>query len=132
MPEVEPIPKAELIQAARWMKVVLGLDDWVLNVTVGDGKLAHSREGDMLGTCAPQLRYKVADIWLSGIEPIQTLGHEMCHVLFSDLGTSSHTSDRYEFTCTRLGNVLAAAYKAAVANAPTGKVVKRRRAAGKT
>ncbi len=113
-----------------WMRSALGLEDWEILVQISESPPEGDREQvvrdqvsnqcEINGLCHADPLYKKALIWVRNKDATATLGHEMCHIVAADLGIQDDTADRFEFMWSRLGDVLAQAYKVR----PRGKKIK--------
>ena len=93
------------------------MEDWEVSIQVSADPPKEDRaqvtqdqvlsQSTILGQCKADPLTKNAVIWVSGIELYSTLGHEMMHVLAADLGIKTDTEDRFEFTWSKLGDLLA-------------------------
>jgi len=114
-------------QAAKfcqWCQDTLGLSDWSVELCLQDDPPSWTSASDgQVGACGRNRPYKRATIWVSrarctadGSCPLSTIAHEMMHVAASDTGIEGDDSgsEAYEFLWNKVGDLLAAAYKAKV------------------
>ena len=109
-------------EAIRWFQKRMGLQDWRFKVVIQDESPPWAANTDDLGGTIPDVAYKSAKIWaradrarLSAFEPLSTLFHEALHVSCHDAGlTEGNASEHTEFVLNRLGDLMAAAYRAGI------------------
>jgi len=101
-----------------WFKEVMGLQDWTVDLYVQDAFPSWIEDRDCWGMCQPILEEKRAKIWVSplgcrvsGYDPIDTLMHELGHMLLADLGIGKDAEFPVHFSLYRLAAQWAKAYK---------------------
>ncbi len=107
----------EARKAVRWFQQQMGIGDWSIKVVYADG----GSDDGQLGLASAQPPYKRATVivWptehLAGDDDmLSTVMHECCHVMAEDVGAEVPNGQTYEYTWNRLGDLLAAAYRAGV------------------
>jgi len=116
---------AQAAKFGEWCQGALGLEDWRIEIVLQDDPPAWVQDdGRSVGACASVRSYKTAHIWVSpqrsrdeGTDQFAVLAHEVLHAAACDTGIESDgraPTDSNEFLWNRLGDILAAAYKARV------------------
>ena len=110
-------------KAVRWFQRTMGIQDWAVKLVVTDeppADLAKVAEDGVLGLCSRWVPAKTATVWVSNTRceadgecPLETLFHEMMHIVAVDTGLTNDTSHHTEFVWNRLAVMFSIAYRAA-------------------
>ena len=120
----KPLTVAVARRAVRWFQRQMGLGDWKVDLVISDRPPAciSDDNSDSLGSVLAWPQHKQATVWLSSInhcgkegDMLSTLFHECCHVTACDIGINEASQNNaMEYHWNRLGDLLAAAYRAGV------------------
>lgn len=117
---------AQARRAWQWFAKHFGLSDWTITLQISDQPPRWAvTPSDEPGVCVSCRCYETAEIWVSnsrceqfgdgkGLDPLQCLFHEFCHVLACKAGIDNDGDQPREFVWNRLEIVLAGAYRAKV------------------
>ena len=100
--------KKEITKATKWFLVRFGIEDWFINLYTTDGPPlawdAIDEDDTWVGGCKANRRFKTAKIWVSparnkkyGNPVLQTLFHELMHVVAKDIGIKNDSDDEREY-----------------------------------
>ena len=116
--------QASVDRAVGWAKSALYLQDYSIAVWLCDDppEGCGDTTGTATGEAQTDVRFKRADIWISprrivnaDEDPMETLMHEMVHVMFADAGIRRDGGETHVHGVVyRLGEILAKAYRAGV------------------
>ncbi|MCK4625070.1 MAG: hypothetical protein KAV00_07155 [Phycisphaerae bacterium] len=122
---IKALTKAEARKATQWAQRRLGITDWKIELVVTDKPPAWAEKAsedldldEYLGLAATAVHSKSAKIWVKPMwedhDPLETLFHEVMHVVAGDVGITEHNSPHVEYLWDRLGEIMSMAYRARV------------------
>lgn len=119
-----PLTQAEARKAVAWAKKALSIVDWYIQVHLDaeplDWTSEECRSGISSGCVRIHVQGKYANIWISNsrserdsLDPIETLFHEIMHVVAEDVGLGSKQDTLHvEHLWDKLSEIMAATYRA--------------------